>query len=259
MSRDYLPAIFSILGLLLLVFILLPLLAAVITSDPALVRDTLLDDEVRRSVVITFGASALAVLFTTLGGVPLAYVLARRNFRYKRLIESIVDLPVVIPHTAAGLALLLVFGSKGWLGKGLMGLGLRFTDNLTGIVIAMAFVSLPYLVNMSRQGFEKVDRELEQAARVDGASSWESFVQISLPIAWRGILGGMLMMWARGISEFGAVVILAYHPRILPVLIFERFQGFGLTVSQPLAVILIILVFLIFILLRAVLLPDRND
>lgn len=259
MKRDSLQVIFSILGLLLLVFILLPLLAAVVTSDPTTVRDTLLDEETRRSVVITFGGSALAVLFTTLGGIPLAYLLARRRFRYKRLVESIVDLPVVIPHTAAGLALLLVFGSKGWLGRGFSSVGLRFTDNLAGIVIAMAFVSLPYLVNMARQGFESVDRELEQAARVDGASSWQTFTQIALPGAWRGILGGMLMMWARGISEFGAVVILAYHPQILPVLIFERFQGFGLSVSQPLAVILIILVFLIFVLLRAVLLPDREE
>jgi molybdate/tungstate transport system permease protein len=259
MKRDSLPVIFSILGLLLLVFILLPLLAALFTSNPGLVRDTLLDEEVRRSVVLTFGGSALAVFITTLGGIPLAYLLARRRFHLKRVVEAVVDLPVVIPHTAAGLALLLVFGSKGWLGESLSWLGIHFTDSLAGIVIAMAFVSLPYLVNMSRQGFESVDRELEQAARVDGASSWQSFMQIAIPGAWRGILGGMLMMWARGISEFGAVVILAYHPKILPVLLFERFQGFGLTVSQPLAVILIALVFVIFILLRAILLPERDE
>jgi len=123
----------------------------------------------------------------------------------------------------------------------------------------MAFVSLPYLVNLSREAFALVDVELEQAALVDGATAWQSFRLVVLPIAWRGVVSGMLMMWARGISEFGAVIILAYHPKIVPVLIFERFQGFGLSSAQPVAVLLILVVLAVFLLLRMVLLPRSSE
>ncbi len=250
---------FSVLGVLLLLFILLPLFASILSTDPRVLWSSLLDEETNRSIGLTFSASAAATIATIFFGVPLAYLLARVKFRHKRLVESIIDLPVVLPHTAAGIALLLVFGSKGVLGKGFAGIGVNFTDTFAGITVAMAFISLPYLVNLSRVAFEGVDPEMELAAQVDGASPWKAFFLVTLPQAWRGVLGGILMMWARGISEFGAVVILAYHPKILPVLIFERFQGFGLSAAKPVAVIMIVVVFLIFVLLRTLLLPDQDD
>ncbi len=131
---------------------------------------------------------------------------------------------MVIPHTAAGIALLMVFGSRGVLGKFLAPLGWLFTDTVSGIVVAMLFVGLPFLVNASREAFALVDVELEQAAYVEGASPWGAFYHVTLPIARRGVIAGLVMMWSRGISEYGAVVILAYHPKIAPVLIYERFR-----------------------------------
>ena len=93
---------------------------------------------------------------------------------------------------------------------------------------------------------------------VDGASAWQTFWLITLPLAWRGILGGAMMMWARGMSEFGAVVILAYHPKIAPVLVYERFQGFGLAAAQPVAAILILAASIVFGFLRFVLRPRER-
>ena len=122
----------------------------------------------------------------------------------------------------------------------------------------MLFVSLPFLVNMSRDAFSMVDEELERVASTDGASQWQAFWHITLPLAWRGVLGGAVMMWARGISEFGAVVILAYHPKITPVLVYERFEGFGLDAAQPVALLLIIVALVVFILLRLALLPEMK-
>ena len=101
-----------------------------------------------------------------------------------------INLPIIIPHTAAGVALLMVFGRRGLFGKALAPLGLVFTDSLAGIVVAMAFVSLPYLVNMSQEAFAMVDEELELVALTDGASPWQSFWYVSLPLAWRGVTGG---------------------------------------------------------------------
>ena len=104
-----------------------------------------------------------------------------------------------------------------------------------------------------------VDDELERVAMTDGASHWQAFWHVTLPLAWRGVLGGAVMMWARGISEFGAVVILAYHPKIVPVLVYERFEGFGLAAAQPVALLLIIVALVVFIFLRLALLPEKTD
>jgi molybdate/tungstate transport system permease protein len=131
-------------------------------------------------------------------------------------------------------------------------IGVAFTDTPAGIAVAMAFVGLPFLVNAARDAFAQLEPEYEQAALADGASHWQAFLWISLPLAWRGVLTGALMMWARGVSEFGAVVILAYHPKVVPVLVYERFEGFGLAAAQPVAVLLIVSALLVFLLLNGV-------
>jgi molybdate/tungstate transport system permease protein len=247
--------LFGLLGSLLLLFIILPLVSILLGTTAESFLLALTDPEVLNSIRLTFGAALLSTVLAALTGIPLAYLLARRKFRGKRLVEALVNLPVIIPHTAAGVALLLVFGRRGLLGRGLEPLGLVFTDNLGGIVVGMLFVSLPFLVNMSREAFALVDEELERVALTDGATPWQAFWHVTLPLAWRGVMGGALMMWARAISEFGAVVILSYHPKIVPVLVFERFQGYGLGAAQPVAALLIVIALVVFIVLQLALSP----
>ena len=250
--------IFSFAGGLLVLFVVLPLVSTLLSTTPAAFLASFGDPQVLGSIELTFGAAAIATALALTTGVPLAYLLARHKFSGKRLLEAIINLPVVIPHTAAGVALLLVFGRRGMLGQWLSPLGITFTDNLAGIVVAMLFVSLPFLVNLSREAFAMVDDELERVAMTDGASPWQVFWHITLPLAWRGVMGGAVMMWARGISEFGAVVILAYNPKIVPVLIYERFEGYGLTAAEPLTLLLILVALVTFILLRLALLPKQE-
>ena len=114
----------------------------------------------------------------------------------------------------------------------------------------MAFISVPFLVNAARHAFEGVDEKLEKAARTLGASPCRVFFTISVPLAWRGILSGMVLMWARGISEFGAVVIIAYHPMTTPVMVFQRFNDYGLSYARSVAVLLILICVSLFIVLR---------
>jgi molybdate/tungstate transport system permease protein len=250
--------VFSIAGGLLVLFVVLPLVSTLLSTSPAAFLASFGDPQVLNSIELTFGAAAIATAIALTTGVPLAYLLARHKFSGKRLLEAIINLPVVIPHTAAGVALLLVFGRRGLLGQWLSPLGITFTDNLAGIVVAMLFVSLPFLVNLSREAFAMVDEELERVAMTDGASPWQVFRHITLPLAWRGVMGGAVMMWARGISEFGAVVILAYNPKIVPVLVYERFEGYGLTAAEPLTLLLILVALVTFILLRLALLPKQE-
>jgi len=247
---DSLVIAFGLAGSLLVLFVVLPLLSTILATSPVLFLETLLDQEVLASLWLTFYAAALAAALAALTGVPLAYLLARYEFPGQRLVEGIIDLPVVIPHTAAGVALLMVFGRQAPLGRLGAVVGLQFTENVAGIVVAMLFVSLPFLVNTARETFALIDPELESMALTMGATRWQAFRHVTLPLAWRGVLAGALMTWARGVSEFGAVVILAYHPRIIPVLVYERFAGFGLSAARPVAVILILVALGTFTILR---------
>ena len=249
---------FAIAGGLLVLFVVLPLAATLFSTTPQEFLASLEDPELIHSLALTFISAVIATLLATATGMPLAYLLARRKFHGKRLLEALVNLPIVIPHTAAGVALLLVFGRRGILGQAFAGIGLTFTDNLGGIVVAMLFVSMPFLVNLSREAFAMTDEELERVAFTDGASPWQAFWRVTLPQAWRGVLAGAVMMWARGISEFGAVVILAYNPKIVPVLIYELYEGFGLKAAEPAALLLILVALVVFVLLRLALLPENE-
>lgn len=252
--KNRLTVTFFLLGLIIFLFIIIPLGKMLFSSvsEPDILRKTILDPEVTGAIGLTLFAALIATLAGFLLGVPLAYLLARTEFTGKRLVEGLIDVPIVVPHTAAGIALLFVFGRNFALGKAFNFLGINFVDSIAGIIIAMIFVSIPFLIDSAKEGFKKVDVRLENVARTLGASPWQAFIRISFPLAWRSILAGNIMMWARGISEFGAVIILAYHPMIAPVLVYERFETYGLDYARPIAVLLIFVSVLVFIGLRTI-------
>jgi len=249
---DSMRASFVVLGSLLVLFIAWPLLRTVTASNPSVLWEAILDEEVRSSILLTLGASLIATVIAFVTGVPLAYLLARVDFPGKGLIEGIIDVPIVVPHSAAGIALLMTFGRRTLVGQAFGLLGIRFVSAVPGIVVAMLFVSLPFLVNGAREGFEGVDARLERVARTLGASPWGAFWRVSFPLAWRSILSGMILMWARGLSEFGAVVILAYHPMVAPILLYERFESFGLDYGLPVATLIILICLVTFAALRVI-------
>jgi len=246
-----------ILSSLVLLFLLAPLIGMFLKTSPVEFMEAVNDKDVKESIWLTLWISFLSTLIFALGAVPLAWLLARRSFPLKSLVQGIIDLPVVLPHSAAGIALLGFISRDGLLGKAASSVGLNLINNSTGIAIAMAFVSLPFLINAARDGFAAVPERLEKAALNLGASRSRVFFTISMPLAWRSIVTGFVMMFARGMSEFGAVVIIAYHPMITPVLIYDRFSSFGLTYARPAAVLFIIVVLIVFTILR--LLSERKN
>jgi len=245
------------LGGVVLLFVVAPLVGmALHTSFPSLVEAGR-DSEVTSSIWLTVWVSMVGTLFFALMGIPLAYVLARREFPFKSVVQGIVDLPVVIPHSAAGIALLGFISRDSALGKAASMVGLDLVGHPIGIAIAMAFVSIPFLVNAARDGFAMVPERFEKAALSLGASPVRVFFTISLPLAWRSVVSGMVMMFARGMSEFGAVIIVAYHPMVAPVLVYERFSTFGLAYSRPAALLFIIVSLAVFVLVRLLMQKKR--
>ena len=235
---------------LILLFIVAPLAGLFIKTSGAQYVDTVTDPEVLRSIRLTIFSSFIGVMIFGLAAIPLAYLLARRDFPGKGLINGMIDLPVVIPHSAAGIALMGVISRGTVIGKAGEAAGISFVGGMAGIVVAMAFVSLPFLVNAAREGFAAVPEKLEKAALNLGASPMRVFFTITLPLAKRHVLTGLTMMWARGLSEFGAVVIIAYHPMVTPILIWERFTSFGLAYARPVAAIFVLVCLTVFIVMR---------
>jgi len=237
-------------GLVIMAFILLPLIQMMSAPSVGMLIETIQDKDVVRSIWLSIFTAGLAALISFVFGTPLAYLLARREFRGKRLVEGIIDLPIVIPHPVVGIAILSVAGKNHWIGHLLSELGIRVMGSVTGIVIVLTFVGIPFYVNAAKNGFESISPRLEKVSRSLGASMFSTFFRITFPLAWRSMLIGIIMCCARAISEFGAVVIVAYHPMIAPVLIYERFEAYGLKYSQPVAVWLVTVCLALFLILR---------
>lgn len=241
----------------ILIFILLPLVEMVLQPSLDSLQETIQDKDVLRAIWLSVYASGLAALISFIFGTPFAFLLARKTFFGKRFVESVVDLPVMIPHPVVGIAILSLAGREHWLGKVMQAVGVRVMGSVTGIVAVLLFVGLPFYINAAKAGFEAIPERLEKVSRSLGASMTGTFLRITFPLAWRSMLAGMIMCTARAISEFGAIVIVAYHPMTAPVMIYERFTAYGMKYSQPVAVWLIFVSLLLFLFLRLVSLPKR--
>jgi len=243
-------ALFSIGAGIALMFLVGPLVKLVVTSNPRGLLNSFADPEVISAIGLSVLAATWATALGAVIGLPLGFVLARHSFAGKAIVEGLIDLPVVIPHPIAGIALLFVFGRGFFVGHTFSMLGIHFAGAIPGIVIAMLFVSAPFLINAARDGFRAVDPRLEGVARTLGRGPWAVFFGVTIPLARPSIVSGAVMMWARALSEFGAVVVLAYYPMTAPVLIYDRFEGFGLDAAQPVAAVVVIVALAIFAALR---------
>lgn len=243
-------AILLCFSLPLVLLIILPLTKMVTSPSLGSLVDTIKDREVIRAIFLSIYASAFAALISFVFGTPLAYVLARKNFRGKKLVEGLIDLPIMIPHPVIGIAILSLATKGQWIGEVLSAVGLQIMGTTTGIITVLTFVGMPFYVNTAKAGFESIPVRLEKVSRSLGAGPFSTFIRITFPLAWRNMILGMIMCIARAISEFGAVVIVAYFPMTAPVLIYERFTAYGLKYSQPVSVWLILVSLVLFVCMR---------
>jgi len=205
------------------------------TTGSAVVREALL-----LSLVTTAVSLGVIVLF----GTPLAFLLARRRFTGSGLVETVVDLPLVLPPSVAGLALLLVFGRRGLLGESLDGAGLAIPFTAVAVVLAQVFVAAPFYVRAARAGIASVPRDLEDAARVDGASEIGVFLHVMVPLAAPALAAGLVMSWARSLGEFGATILFAGNvagrTQTLPLVVYAEFGAGDLDAAIAAATVLVL-------------------
>ena len=248
---DTLLLLFWLIGTLLVGFFVLPLIGLAATQSGAGLARVAAMTEVRQAILLSVEASFVTVVIAALAGVPLAYALAHAQWPGRGIVGAIIDLPIAVPHTVSGIALLIVLGREGILGAPAQSLfGVKFWGTIAGIVAAMLFVSAPYAVNAARIGFEAVDPRLHQIARTLGLGPWRIFFEITLPLARREVAVGLTLTFARAISEFGAIVIIAYYPMTAPVAIYDLFLRFGLGDATGAAMLLLIVALTLFVAFR---------
>lgn len=215
----------------------------------ALVSPVVLD-----ALVLSLLTTAVSLVLTVAFGLPLAVVLARRRFRGKGLIEALIDLPIVLPPSVAGLALLLVFGRRGLLAPPLDVLGVTVPFTTIAVIVAQVFVSAPFFIRSARTGIAAVDRDLEDAARVDGASEGQVFRAVTVPLAGTALAAGLVLAWARSLGEFGATIMFAGNvegrTQTLPLVVYGEFQGGDVDASVAAAAILVIAAFAVLVAAR---------
>jgi molybdate/tungstate transport system permease protein len=240
------------MGSVIIVVTILALLSIAVPelSDLSHLASVATEPEVIEAILITMVAALVAVVFLIIFGTPLGYVLARSTFRWKGIVENVVDIPLALPHTVAGLMVYLLFMSRGPIGAPFNSIGIVFEDAFPGIVVAMIFVSSPYYINAVREGFEKVPVHLENVARTLGATRFHAFRSITLPLSTRHLLSGSLLAWGRAVGEFAAVIMIAYFPMVVSTLIYQRFTTGGLAESRSVAFIMIIICIAVFVVFR---------
>jgi molybdate transport system permease protein len=198
---------------------------------------------VAEALMLSLVTTACSLVLTIAIGLPLALVLARRRFRGAWLLETVIDLPIVLPPAVAGLALLLLLGRRGLLGAPLEVLGISIPFTAAAVVLAQLFVSAPFFIRSARAGFASVDRDLEDAARVDGARDRDLLRFITVPLAAPALAAGLVMAWARAMGEFGATIMfagsVAGRTQTLPLFVYGEFGGGDLDASIAAAAVLV--------------------
>ncbi len=241
----------------LLASLLLGLPVAVLVGRAVLdgsVITTLGQGRVADALVLSLVTTTISLGLMVAFGTPIALLLARRRFRGQVLLETVIDLPIILPPSVAGLALLLAFGRRGLLGEPLDLLGITLPFTTVAVVIAQTFVAAPFYIRSARAGFTAVDHDLEDAARVDGATERQLFTAITVPLAGAALAAGLVMSWARALGEFGATIMFAGNvegrTQTLPLLVYGEFQAGDLDSSIAAATILVLAAFGVLVAVR---------
>jgi len=199
------------------------------------------------SLRLSFGAALLAASVNAAFGLVIAWVLVRYQFPFRRLVDAMVDLPFALPTAVAGIALTALYAPNGWLGGSLGAVGVKVAFTPVGIVVALIFIGLPFVVRTLQPVLEELDREVEQAAASLGASEWQTFARVIMPALWPALLTGFALSFARAVGEYGSVIFIAGNmpmkSEIAPLLIITKLEQYDYAGATAIAVVMLVLAF----------------
>jgi len=246
--------VFLLCGVSLLFLVLLPVVIVIFGEDLIHnIRKVIGDRDVLdaiRTTLVTASISTVILLFIC---VPLAYAVSRLRFPGRTLLLSLIDVPIVIPQSVAGIVLISVLGRRQLIGEALFyAFGIGFDGTVLGICAAQIFVAMPFIAKAAIAAFDAVPEHLELTARTLGASSWSAFSRVALPLAGRGIFLGAILAWARAAGEFGALIFIAPTPATAPVQVYKLFQSVGAAETGPVVAALLLFSLVMFFLLQFV-------
>jgi molybdate transport system permease protein len=251
----------ALASLPLLLFFLLPLVALVLRVSIADLLTNLVDPTVAQAIQLSLITTLITTGVTIGAGTPIAYLLARRHFLGRILVDTIIDLPMVLPPAVAGIALLVAFGRRGLLGPFLDNANIDLAFSTTAVILAQIFVAGPFYVKTAITAFGAIDREIEQAASVDGAGAFGVFLRITLPLSWSALFSGAVMTWARALGEFGATILFAGNfpgiTQTMPLAIYIGFET-NFNIALTLSVILLAISFLVLVVVKGALRQRLN-
>jgi molybdate transport system permease protein len=260
-AANYFLRSWQLLSLPLLLFFTVPVVLLFTHTGPIEWLEGLRQPQVFQAIWVSLKTSLISLLVTILAGTPVAYLMGRQRFRFKRVVDTLIDLPFVLPPSVAGVALLLTLGRRGMIGEGLEMLGIHIAFTQAAVVIAQVFISAPFFVRAASLGFGSIDPEIEQAAQLDGASRWQIFQYIMLPLSQHALLGGSMLCWARALGEFGATIIFAGNlpgrTQTMPIAIYLGFEV-DLTIALTLSVILVSISFISILLVKSLVRADER-
>ncbi len=240
----------------MILFLTLPLLALIWRTELTDISTHLAQPVARQAIILSLWTSATATLLTIVLGTPLALLMTRRHFRGRRALDTLIDLPTVLPPAVAGLALLMAFGRRGMLGQGLSVAGIEIAFTSLAVIFAQLFVASPYYIRAAIGGLSRSAVELEEAAALDGADSRQIFRFVTVPLARASLLGGLVMTWARALGDFGATILFAGNypgrTQTMPLAIYIGFE-LDLNVALALSVVLMATAFSILLLVKWIL------
>jgi len=240
----------QILALPLVLFLAIPLIGLMFQVPYRNLMEILKSQQAAQAVNLSLFTSFLSVGIILFTGTPLAYWLAQRRTRLSRLIETLVELPTVLPPAVAGIALLMAFGRHGIVGSGLNALGITLPFTPAAVILAQVFIACPLFIKTAVIGFSGVNIELKQAAALDGANAWQIFQYVGFPLARLSLLNGSALAWARALGEFGATIIFAgNYPGRTQTMPLAIYLGFEIDLEVALALSFVMIGFSVVILL----------
>ena len=248
--------VICVLSGIALVYIIYPLFSILIFVEPNNLLESLTRPRVIDAFVLSIGTASVSTLLIALFGIPLAYCLSRYKFPGRSVAQIIIVIPLVLPPLASGALLLGVFNPQSSLDR--LFPNVEFTQSIIGIIIAQTYVASPFMILASMAAFDSVDKSLENVARVLGKRNLEVFVRISIPLAKKGILIGIVMTWIRAIGELGATLMLAYNPHTISIQIYEDNALGGLSQAIP-GIILSILLSIVLVIVYSIIVKKSSS